>query len=77
MNCELTSEEQTLAQTVKLFASEALAFVADAAIQIRGGKEYIAENPVERLYCDARVTRIYEGTSEIQRGIIGRAMPRR
>jgi acyl-CoA dehydrogenase len=61
----------------KLFASEALAFVADAAIQIQGGTGYIAGNPVERFYRDARVTRIYEGTSEIQRGIIGRAMLRR
>ncbi len=61
----------------KLFASESLAFVADAAIQIQGGTGYMAENPVSRFYRDARVTRIYEGTSEIQRLIIGRAMTRR
>jgi acyl-CoA dehydrogenase len=61
----------------KLFASEALAFVADAAIQIQGGTGYVLENPVNRFYRDARVTRIYEGTSEIQRLIIGRAMLRR
>jgi acyl-CoA dehydrogenase len=61
----------------KLFASEALAFVADAAIQIQGGTGYIRGNPVERFYRDARVTRIYEGTSEIQRSIIGREMLRR
>ncbi len=60
----------------KLFASEALAFVADAAIQIQGGTGYIAENPVGRFYRDARVTRIYEGTSEIQRLIIGRSLTR-
>ncbi len=60
----------------KLFASEALAFVADSALQIQGGAGYIAENPVGRFYRDARVTRIYEGTSEIQRLIIGRAMTR-
>jgi acyl-CoA dehydrogenase len=60
----------------KLFASEALAFVADAAIQIQGGTGYIAGNPVERFYRDARITRIYEGTSEIQRLIIGRSMVR-
>ena len=60
----------------KLFASEALAFVADAAVQIQGGTGYISGNPVERFYRDARVTRIYEGTSEIQRGIIGRALLR-
>jgi acyl-CoA dehydrogenase len=61
----------------KLFASETLAFVADAALQIQGGTGYIADNPVSRFYRDARVTRIYEGTSEIQRLIIGRAMMRR
>ncbi len=60
----------------KLFASEALAFVADAAIQVQGGTGYIAENPVGRFYRDARVTRIYEGTSEIQRLIIGRSLTR-
>jgi len=60
----------------KLFASEALAFVADAAVQIQGGTGYIAENPVGRFYRDARVTRIYEGTSEIQRLIIGRSLTR-
>ena len=61
----------------KLFASEALAFAADTAIQIQGGTGYVADNPVNRFYRDARVTRIYEGTSEIQRLIIGRAMLRR
>lgn len=61
----------------KLFASEALAFAADTAIQIQGGAGYITGNPVERFYRDARVTRIYEGTSEIQRLIIGKAMLRR
>lgn len=60
----------------KLFASEALAFVADAALQIQGGSGYITDNPVNRFYRDARVTRIYEGTSEIQRLIIGRALLR-
>lgn len=60
----------------KLFASEALAFVADCAVQIQGGTGYIAGNPVDRFYRDARVTRIYEGTSEIQRIIIGRAVLR-
>ena len=60
----------------KLFASESLAFVADAALQIQGGTGYIAENPVARFYRDARITRIYEGTSEIQRLIIGRSLTR-
>ena len=61
----------------KLFASEALAFVADSAVQIQGGSAYVTGNPVGRFYRDARVTRIYEGTSEIQRLIIGRALLRR
>ena len=60
----------------KLFASETLAFVADAAVQIQGGAGYMAGNPVERYYRDARVTRIYEGTSEIQRSIIAKSMLR-
>jgi acyl-CoA dehydrogenase len=67
----------TAVSMAKLFASEALAFAADTAIQIQGGTGYIAGNPVERFYRDARVTRIYEGTSEIQRIIIGKAMLRR
>ena len=61
----------------KLFASETLAFVADTAMQIQGGSGYITGNAVGRFYRDARVTRIYEGTSEIQRLIIGREILRR
>jgi alkylation response protein AidB-like acyl-CoA dehydrogenase len=61
----------------KLFASETLAFVADTAMQIQGGSGYITGNTVGRFYRDARVTRIYEGTSEIQRLIIGREILRR
>jgi acyl-CoA dehydrogenase len=64
------------ASMAKLFASETLAFVADSALQIQGGSGYITDNPVGRFYRDARITRIYEGTSEIQRGIIGRSMLR-
>ncbi len=60
----------------KLFASEALAYVADAALQIQGGAGYLVDNVVNRYYRDARVTRIYEGTSEIQRVIIGKALLR-
>ena len=58
----------------KLYASEALAFVADSALQIQGGAGYISGNPVGRFFRDARITRIYEGTSEIQRMIIGRSL---
>lgn len=55
---------------VKLFASEALARVADKAVQIHGGMGYMKEFPVERFYRDARITRIYEGTNEIQKMVI-------
>ncbi|AEG13965.1 Butyryl-CoA dehydrogenase [Desulfofundulus kuznetsovii DSM 6115] len=55
---------------VKLFASEALGRVVDKAVQIHGGMGYMKDFPVERFYRDARITRIYEGTNEIQRMII-------
>ncbi|MFZ5642659.1 MAG: acyl-CoA dehydrogenase family protein [Bacillota bacterium] len=55
---------------VKLFASEALGRVADKAVQIFGGMGYMKECPVERFYRDARLTRLYEGTNEIQRMVI-------
>jgi len=72
-NGEATPETVSMA---KLYASECLAFVADNALQIQGGAGYINGNPVGRFYRDARITRIYEGTSEIQRLIIGRALIR-
>jgi acyl-CoA dehydrogenase len=56
----------------KLFASEALGKIADRAVQIHGGAGYMTEYPVERLYRDARLFRIYEGTSQIQQLIIAR-----
>jgi len=62
---------------VKLFASEALGHIVDRAVQIHGGMGYSAEFVVERLYRDARVTRIYEGTSEIQRIVIARDVLKR
>ena len=62
---------------VKLFASEALDRIVDRAVQIHGGMGYSAEFVVERLYRDARVTRIYEGTSEIQRLVIARDVLKR
>lgn len=55
----------------KLFASEAANFIAHQAIQVFGGNGYVEEYPVERHYRDARITEIYEGTSEIQRLVIG------
>jgi len=57
----------------KLFASETAMFCAHAAIQIHGGMGYSRELPVERYFRDAKITEIYEGTSEIQRLVISRA----
>ncbi|MFI7670790.1 acyl-CoA dehydrogenase family protein [Nocardia sp. NPDC049526] len=56
---------------VKLFCTEMVGKVADLAVQIHGGTGYIRDVPVERLYRDVRLLRLYEGTSEIQRLIIG------
>ncbi len=58
------------AAMVKLLGSETYNRVADKAVQIHGGLGYIKEYPIERFYRDARITRIYEGTSEIQKNII-------
>jgi alkylation response protein AidB-like acyl-CoA dehydrogenase len=60
------------ASMAKLFASETATFVADEAVQIHGGMGYSKELPVERYYRDAKITQIYEGTSEIQRIVIAR-----
>ncbi len=62
------------AAMAKLFASEASCKVTDLAVQIHGGYGYSKAYPVERYYRDARVTRIYEGTSEIHRMVIARAV---
>jgi len=56
----------------KLFASETANFVANEAVQIHGGYGYVKEYPVERYFRDARITEIYEGTSEAQRMVISR-----
>jgi hypothetical protein len=58
----------------KLFASETAMFVADEAVQIFGGYGYVKDYPVERYLRDAKVTEIYEGTSEIQRVVIAREL---
>lgn len=60
----------------KLKATEMLAFVADEAIQIHGGMGLMDELPLERIWRDARIERIWDGTSEIQRHIISRALLR-
>ena len=58
----------------KLAASEAATFVAHQSIQVLGGMGYVSDMPVERNYRDARITEIYEGTSEIQKLIIAGAI---
>jgi hypothetical protein len=60
----------------KLFASEAAMYVTTEAVQVFGGYGYVKEYPVERLFRDAKVTEIYEGTSEIQRTVIARELYR-
>jgi len=64
----------TEAAMAKLFASEMAEKVCSDAIQIHGGYGYLNDFPVERLYRDARITQIYEGTSDIQRLVISRAI---
>jgi acyl-CoA dehydrogenase len=59
---------------VKVHAAEMLGRVADRAVQIHGGMGYCRDLPIERLYRDARIFRIYDGTSEIHRSVIARAL---
>ncbi|HRZ62044.1 MAG TPA: acyl-CoA dehydrogenase family protein, partial [Rubrivivax sp.] len=54
--------------------SEMAEAVCSAAIQVFGGYGYVSDFPVERIYRDVRVTQIYEGTSEVQKILIGRAL---
>jgi butyryl-CoA dehydrogenase len=62
------------ASMAKVYASETANFCADKALQIHGGYGYSQEYEVERLYRDARITTLYEGTSEIQRVVISKAV---
>jgi alkylation response protein AidB-like acyl-CoA dehydrogenase len=62
------------AAVAKLYASEMVAYVADAALQIHGGYGYTRDLPLERYVRDARILRIYEGSSEIQRTVIARGV---
>ncbi|MEX2502029.1 MAG: acyl-CoA dehydrogenase family protein [Trueperaceae bacterium] len=64
------------ASMAKLHASETAGFVTDAALQVLGGAGYTRDHPIERYLRDARVTRIYEGTSEIQRVVVARQIVR-
>jgi alkylation response protein AidB-like acyl-CoA dehydrogenase len=62
------------ASQAKLFASEMAEWVCSKAIQIHGGYGYLEDYPVEKYYRDARITQIYEGSSEIQRLVIAREL---
>ena len=67
---------KTEAAMAKLYASEAAEWVASEAIQVHGGYGYLKDFAVERIYRDARICRIYEGTSDIQRMIVARELAR-
>jgi acyl-CoA dehydrogenase len=71
------SELHAQAAVAKLVCSETAGRVADRAVQVHGGRGYMRENPVERLWRELRVDRIWEGTSEIQRGVILRELEKR
>jgi alkylation response protein AidB-like acyl-CoA dehydrogenase len=68
---ELTAEEASMA---KWWCTELQGRVVDTCVQLHGGYGYMAEYPVARAYADARVTRIYGGTTEIMKEIIGRSL---
>jgi acyl-CoA dehydrogenase len=70
-------ELHAMAAAVKLVCSETAGRVADKAVQIHGGRGYMREQPIERLWRELRVDRIWEGTSEIQRVVIGNELRKR
>jgi acyl-CoA dehydrogenase len=70
-------QTHAMASAVKLVCSETAGRVIDKAVQIFGGRGYMREQPVERLYRELRVDRIWEGTSEIQRVVIGNELRKR
>jgi len=73
-NAKKSGARITLSASIaKLYASEVAMFVTHQALQIHGGMGYSKELPLERYFRDAKITEIYEGTSEIQRMVIGRA----
>jgi acyl-CoA dehydrogenase len=73
----VTGEDRRIAPSAaKLFCTEMVGRTADLAVQVHGGSGYMREVPVERIYRDVRLLRLYEGTSEIQRLIIGGGLVR-
>ncbi|MEW6702096.1 MAG: acyl-CoA dehydrogenase family protein [Bacteroidota bacterium] len=72
LDYDLKKDVNRQSAIVKLFCSESLDKIADYAVQIHGGMGYSRELPIERYYRDSRINRIFEGTTEIQKGIIAR-----
>jgi acyl-CoA dehydrogenase len=73
----VSGEDRRIAPSAtKLFCTEMVGQVADLAVQVHGGSGYMREIPVERIYRDVRLLRLYEGTSEIQRLIVGGGLVR-
>ena len=73
----VSGEDRRIAPSVaKLYCTEMVGKVADLAVQVHGGAGYMREVPVERIYREVRLLRLYEGTSEIQRLIIGGGLVR-
>jgi acyl-CoA dehydrogenase len=70
-------ELHAMASAVKLVCSETAGRVVDRGVQIHGGRGYMREQPIERLWRELRVDRIWEGTSEIQRSVIGNELRKR
>ncbi|XVQ14580.1 acyl-CoA dehydrogenase family protein [Spirillospora sp. CA-255316] len=70
------ADRRVMPSAAKLFCTEMAGRVADLAVQVHGGTGYMREVPVERIYRDVRLLRLYEGTSEIQRLIIGGSLAR-
>ncbi|MGN6574440.1 MAG: acyl-CoA dehydrogenase family protein [Nocardioides sp.] len=71
----LSGEDRRIGPSAaKLFCTEMAGQVADLAVQVHGGSGYMREMPVERIYRDVRLLRLYEGTSEVQRLIVGRGV---
>ncbi|MFC5752420.1 acyl-CoA dehydrogenase family protein [Actinomadura rugatobispora] len=70
------ADRRVMPSAVKLFCTEMAGQVADLAVQVHGGTGYMREVPVERIYRDVRLLRLYEGTSEIQRLIVGGSLVR-
>jgi acyl-CoA dehydrogenase len=70
------TDQRLAPSSCKLFCAEMVGRVADRAVQIHGGMGYMREVPVERFFRDARLFRLYEGTSEVQRVIIAKQLLR-